>query len=211
MRGMPQTFETEPSVKRTYQPSRLVRKRRHGIPQAHADRRWPKGSRPSPREGPQAALGIGANIAGSGADIFWLEAEIPILPTLKARAEFLAVRGGRRSSTQAFLVEMRVRPDGAGRATGPRFGFTITKKVGNAVTRNRIRRRLKAAFAACAGKYASTSCDYVIVARHAAFDRPFALLLEDVMQAFASLHSAAGQRTAGRSAPSIAGDKKGSA
>ena len=35
---------------------------------------------------------------------------------------------------------------------GPRFGFTITKKLGNAVTRNRIRRRLKAAFAAGAGR-----------------------------------------------------------
>lgn len=119
----------------------------------------------------------------------YLEAEIPILQTLKARAEFLAVRGGRRSSTPAFLIEMRERPpgDGAGVA-GARFGFTITKKIGNAVTRNRIRRRLKAAFAAGAGQHARSSCDYVIVARHAALDRPFTLLLEDVARAFAALH-----------------------
>lgn len=148
---------------------------------------------------------------GSGADILRLEAEIPLLPTLKARAEFLAVRGGRRSSTPAFLVEMRLRPDDAGRAAGPRFGFTITKKIGNAVTRNRIRRRLKAAFATHAEKLAEASCDYVVVARHAALDRPFALLLKDVTQAFASLHRAGNQRPAGgpRSSPSIAGDKKG--
>lgn len=117
------------------------------------------------------------------------EVEIPILQTLKVRAEFLAVRGGRRSSTPAFLIEMRERPPGdrAGVA-GARFGFTITKKIGNAVTRNRIRRRLKAAFAAAAGQHALSPCDYVIVARHAALDRPFSLLLEDVARAFAGLH-----------------------
>ena len=107
---------------------------------------------------------------------------------------------------------MRVRPEGADHVAGPRFGLTITKKIGNAVTRNRIRRRLKAAFAACAEKHASSFCDYVIVARHAAFDRPFALLLEDVTQVFSTLHNAGRKDTAGtRSPPSIAGGKKGSA
>lgn len=150
---------------------------------------------------------------GSGANLLRLEAEIPVLPTLKARAEFLAVRGGRRLSTPAFLVEMRSRPEGADRVAGPRFGFTITKKIGNAVTRNRIRRRLKAAFAAYAEKHAQPSCDYVVVARHAALDRPFALLLEDVTRAFAALHRTGSQRPAAgpRSSPSIAGGKKGSA
>jgi ribonuclease P protein component len=116
------------------------------------------------------------------------------LPTLKARSEFLAVRGGRRQSTPAFLIEMRersaLRADGSSRTgEGPRFGFTITKKIGNAVTRNRIRRRLKAAFAARANGANLGSCDYVIVARHAAVDRPFDLLLDDVGRALAALHS----------------------
>ena len=117
-----------------------------------------------------------------------MEAPIPILRTLKSRPEFLAVRGGRRSSTPAFLIEMKERPGGPNSAEGARFGFTITKKIGNAVTRNRIRRRLKAAFAANAGEHARTTCDYVIVARIAALDRPFASLLEDVARAFTSLH-----------------------
>jgi ribonuclease P protein component len=131
-----------------------------------------------------------------------LEAIIPILPTLKARSEFLAVRGGRRSSTPAFLIEMRERPEATTRVgAGPRFGFTITKKIGNAVTRNRIRRRLKAAFAADLKQRVLGSCDYVVVARHAALDRPFALLLGDITQAMSALHRSRPGRT----------DEKGSA
>jgi ribonuclease P protein component len=108
---------------------------------------------------------------------------------------------------------MRARPEGESRAVGPRFGFTITKKIGNAVTRNRIRRRLKAAFAARAKKFAHASCDYVIVARPPALDRPFALLLEDVTDAFAALHRAGSKHSAAgpRSSRSCAADKKGSA
>jgi len=73
---------------------------------------------------------------------------------------------------------------------GPRFGFTITKKIGNAVTRNRIRRRLKAAFAAETKTANLGAHDYVVVARQAALDRPYELLLSDVARAISALHSA---------------------
>ena len=112
---------------------------------------------------------------------------MPVLPTLKSRAEFLAVRRGRRASVPAFLIEMRERPPSPKHGSEARFGFTITKKLGNAVTRNRIRRRLKAAFAAAADG-AKASCDYVVVARRAALDRPSGLLLADSERAFAALH-----------------------
>jgi ribonuclease P protein component len=173
------------------------------ISQAHADGRWPEGSGPSSLEGPQASFGLIRSSAKAPLPLLAaLEAVIPILPTLKARSEFLAVRGGRRSSTPAFLIEMRERPGTTVRGgVGPRFGFTITKKIGNAVTRNRIRRRLKAAFAAETKDANLGACDYVVVARHAALDRPFTLLLGDVSQAMAALH---------RSKPARA-DKKGSA
>jgi ribonuclease P protein component len=90
---------------------------------------------------------------------------------------------------------MRERPDAstakmARGGDGPRFGFTITKKIGNAVTRNRIRRRLKAAFAAQTKDAKLGPRDYVIVARHAALDRPFDLLLGDVNRAIGALHGA---------------------
>ena len=57
---------------------------------------------------------------------------------LRQRADFLAVANGLRMSAPAFAVQMRDRSDG-----GPiRFGFTVTRKVGTATERNRIRRRL---------------------------------------------------------------------
>jgi ribonuclease P protein component len=140
-----------------------------------------------------------------------LEARIPILETLKNRSEFLAVRGGRRSSTPAFLIEIRERPTEDAGSTA-RFGFTITKKIGNAVIRNRIRRRLKAAFAATAPQHARPSCDYVVIARHAALDRPFAALLEDVARAFAALHDNAKRNRTNnaRPKPGKTGVRKGS-
>jgi ribonuclease P protein component len=83
---------------------------------------------------------------------------------------------------------------------GPRFGFTITKKIGNAVARNRIRRRLKAAFAAETKSANLGSCDYVIVARQAAFDRPFELLLRDVNRAITALHGGKAAHADGKGA-----------
>ena len=89
------------------------------------------------------------------------------------------------------LIEARQRRQGlaldAGSA-GARFGFTVTKKLGNAVKRNRIRRRLKAAIGELAPASARAGYDYVVVARSAAFDRPFSEILTDLSKAFAILH-----------------------
>ena len=72
---------------------------------------------------------------------------------------------------------------------GPRFGFTVTKKLGNAVIRNRIRRRLKAAIAELAQTRAQAGFDYVIVARAVALNRPYPDIVADLCKAFAILHS----------------------
>jgi ribonuclease P protein component len=71
---------------------------------------------------------------------------------------------------------------------GPRFGFTVTKKLGNAVTRNRIRRRLKAALTELAPTLAKPGFDYVVVARTVAFSRAYADIITDLTRAFAILH-----------------------
>ena len=89
---------------------------------------------------------------------------------LKKRAQFLAVRRGEKRRGPLFLLEVLERGgDGA-----PRVGFTVTKKVGNAVTRNRVRRRLKEAVRTRAGGDMAAGSDYVIVGRRevlgAAFD-----------------------------------------
>ncbi len=113
------------------------------------------------------------------------------LTTLKSRNEFLAVRGGARASVPVCLLEARKRKPGAIPFEGPRFGFTITKKLGNAVTRNRIRRRLKAALTTLESDFATSGFDYVVVARQAAFNRPFADLMDDLRRALETVHNPA--------------------
>lgn len=85
-------------------------------------------------------------------------------------------------STTAFLIEARERAANS-TADAARFGFTVTKKLGNAVTRNRIRRRLKAAVAAAAPGKIAAHFDYVIVARQAAEIRPFEQICADLESA----------------------------
>jgi ribonuclease P protein component len=67
----------------------------------------------------------------------------------------------------------------------PRVGFTVTKKTGNAVERNRIRRRLRAAVAGC--RNLETATDYVLVGRRAALTLPFERLITDLEGGFAAL------------------------
>lgn len=100
------------------------------------------------------------------------------------------MRGGARASCPACLIEGKRRADveTAPVEGGPRFGFTVTKKLGNAVVRNRIRRRLKAAVGAIAGEHARDGFDYVIVARRPAFDRPFEALVADLARALETVH-----------------------
>lgn len=111
------------------------------------------------------------------------------IATLKRRSEFLRLRGGRRWSSPAFVIEMRARESGnvTGTTSTPRFGFTATKKLGNAVTRNRIRRRLKEAVRNVAPGRAKDGCDYVLIARDAAAERPFAALERDLIAALERL------------------------
>ena len=113
------------------------------------------------------------------------------LVMLKKRAEFLRVRGGGRATAAGFVLEGKVRSTGIDipSIAGPRFGFTITKKIGNAVLRNRIRRRLKAALTALAPQ-ADPHVDYVVVARLAAAGQDFKALSDDLGKAFARVHAA---------------------
>jgi ribonuclease P protein component len=113
------------------------------------------------------------------------------LVTLKKRAEFLRLRGGQRCPTPAFVLETRQRPIDSKQAAGPRFGFTVTKSVGGAVVRNRIRRRLRALVALLAPDKARPGNDYVLIARIAALERPFPDLKKDLERAFQRVHQPA--------------------
>ncbi len=103
---------------------------------------------------------------------------------LRRRAEFQRVARGRRKGLEAFTLQAIRREEGDKSPTGPRVGFTVTRKVGNAVVRNRIRRRLKEALRAARHLEAEADHDYVLVARREALARSFAALVEDLRRAF---------------------------
>lgn len=110
------------------------------------------------------------------------------LVTLKKRAEFLRVRGGARWATPACVVEAKPAAEGSPADQPARFGFTVTKKLGKANVRNRIRRRLKAAAAGLAGTKARPGTDYVLIAREAAYTLPFAEIVKHLDQALQRVH-----------------------
>jgi ribonuclease P protein component len=95
----------------------------------------------------------------------------PLQPErLRKRAEFLAVRRGEKRRGRLFLLEVLDRGD----ENAARVGFTVTKKVGNATVRNRIRRRLKEAVRVHAAGDMQRGNDYVIVGREDVLAAPFA-------------------------------------
>lgn len=103
---------------------------------------------------------------------------------LKKRADFLAAAGGLRASRRGFLLQRRDR-EGAG-GEPPRFGFTVTKKMGNSPERNRIRRRLREAVRLGAAA-ATPGADYVLIGRRSALSQPFDDLLRDLASGLAAL------------------------
>jgi ribonuclease P protein component len=108
---------------------------------------------------------------------------------LRKRAEFQRVSRGRRRSSPAFTLQSSRRaPETEPAAPGlAGLGFTVTKKVGNAVVRNRIRRRLKAAIAEARRLEAKADHDYVLVARREALKQGFGVLISDLRSAFGAL------------------------
>lgn len=88
---------------------------------------------------------------------------------LKQRAAFLAAAKGARVPAGAFVLQARERGD----ADPSRFGFTVSKKVGTAVERNRVRRRLREIVRRNAALIPPSAHDYVLIGRRAALDMPF--------------------------------------
>jgi len=108
------------------------------------------------------------------------------LTTLKARADFLAAARGAKAVTPSMIVQARPRLDGSDAC---RIGYTCSKKVGNAVVRNRAKRRLRAAARAVIGDLGRPGWDYVLIGRAGAtILTPFAKLDADLRDAVALCH-----------------------
>ena len=113
----------------------------------------------------------------------------PVVATLRKRADFLKASRARRQPVPGFLLQARRRqPDEAG--SGIRVGFTCSRKVGNAVTRNRAKRRLRAVARAVLPVAGRPGWDYVLVGRAGAtVSRAWPDLLADLRRALADIHA----------------------
>ena len=91
---------------------------------------------------------------------------------------------------QAAPAPAEIAPTGDNRAAA-RVGFTVSRKVGNAVERNRVRRRLREVAREVIPAQARPDLDYVLVGRQAALKRDFAVLRQDLVEALKRLKALA--------------------
>lgn len=118
----------------------------------------------------------------------------PPLERIKNRPEFLAVARDRSWAMPGLVLQARNRQD-----NGPaRVGFTVTKRVGNAVTRNRVKRRLREVARLFLPLQAACGFDYVLIGRKSSLDRPFENLKSDLAQAVDKVHKGARRTKPGR-------------
>jgi len=105
------------------------------------------------------------------------------LGRLKKRSDILYVRDGKYRAIGGVVIQMRENPENA----QTRVGFTATKKIGNAVKRNRAKRRLRACAAELLPQYGLSGHDYVFIARDTTNARKFEDLKQDVKKALQKL------------------------
>lgn len=125
---------------------------------------------------------------GASGSVRERDARSVVVERLKRRNDFRAASSGVRASGRAFVLQARQRAeDGA-----VRIGFTVSKQVGNAVERNRVRRRLREIVrlsAAAGGGQLTPGHDYVLVGRRTALAAPFGDMMQELDAALTRIHA----------------------
>lgn len=106
---------------------------------------------------------------------------------LSRRADFLAANRGIRVARPGFVL--LARPNGGGRV---RFGITVTKKIGNAVVRNRMKRRFRALLREVLPTHGLADHDHVLIGREGGVERDFAALRIELVAALARAEAGKG-------------------
>ncbi|MFB0993249.1 MAG: ribonuclease P protein component [Paracoccaceae bacterium] len=113
--------------------------------------------------------------------------ELVKISKMAERRDFLRAASAKRQATAGFLLQARHRNDGD---VALKVGFTCSKKIGNAATRNRAKRRLREVARAILPQLGHEGWDYVLVGRpQVTVARPFSDLCTDLTRALALLHT----------------------
>jgi ribonuclease P protein component len=105
---------------------------------------------------------------------------------MQRRRDFLAANAGRRAPMPGFVLLVRDRGDGD---PTKRVGFTVTKKIGNAVVRNRMKRRLRMLARELLPTGGVAGADHVLIGRDGGIERDYALLRTELDKALRKVAS----------------------
>jgi ribonuclease P protein component len=138
------------------------------LPRPDGNSRRPQRDPCASRPGPQQAVGVKA--VG--------------LTGLTQRKDYLAANAGRRAPMPGFVLLVRMREDGD---SAMRLGITVTKKIGNAVVRNRMKRRFRALAREILPTLGLPGADHVLIGRQGGVERPFDELKSELAKACAKV------------------------
>jgi len=138
------------------------------LPRPDGDSRRPQRDPCASRAGPQQAVGV-----------------TPVgLTGLTERKDYLAANAGKRAPMPGFVLLVRARDDGD---AGMRLGITVTKKIGNAVVRNRMKRRFRALAREILPVAGVPGADHVLIGRQGGVERGFDDLKAELAKACAKV------------------------
>ena len=137
------------------------------VQKPHGDNEWQKNSVQPPLKGSPAPVGVGDFMCAA-------------LPSLKASADFQRIsRMGKRWTFPSFIMQALKRESAD---SSFRLGLTVSRKVGNAVTRNRAKRRLREMVRLYETPQKLAGWDIVLIGRASASERDFSLMKQDFLQ-----------------------------
>jgi len=133
---------------------------------------------------------------------------------LTKRPDFVAAASGRRFHTERMTVQARLRPpsDPGSPDLGLRVGLTVTKRVGHATERNRIKRRLRTAVPLAGQDYATINADVVIIGRRQILTADYDVLIDDLRRALRVVTKPRSAQVSDRplpSSPPVSGERRG--